>query len=62
MDAGGFRRLPVVENSRLIGILTERDLREHLGYLDNTVVSAVMKTNLITVMDKIPWKKLRGQC
>jgi acetoin utilization protein AcuB len=52
MDAGGFRRLPVVENGRLIGILTERDLHEHLGYLGNTVVSAVMSTRLITVTAK----------
>jgi acetoin utilization protein AcuB len=49
MDAGGFRRLPVVENGRLVGILTERDLREHLGYLGHTIASAVMKTRLITI-------------
>lgn len=27
MRAGGFRRLPVVENGRLVGIVTEHDLR-----------------------------------
>ncbi|HEY63389.1 MAG TPA: CBS domain-containing protein [Caldilineae bacterium] len=27
MRAGGFRRLPVVENGRLVGIVTARDLR-----------------------------------
>jgi acetoin utilization protein AcuB len=27
MRAGSFRRLPVVENGRLVGIVTERDLR-----------------------------------
>ncbi len=27
MRRGGFRRLPVVENGRLVGIITDRDLR-----------------------------------
>jgi CBS domain-containing protein len=30
MAAGSFRRLPVVDGGRLVGILTERDIREHL--------------------------------
>jgi hypothetical protein len=29
MEAGGFRRLPVVEDGHLVGILTERDLRAY---------------------------------
>ncbi|MGH7813734.1 MAG: CBS domain-containing protein [Candidatus Binataceae bacterium] len=49
MDKGGFRRLPVVENGNLIGILTERDMREHSGYLESTLVDAAMRTKLITV-------------
>ena len=32
MKAGGFRRMPVVENKKLVGIITERDLRAHYGY------------------------------
>ncbi|MEA3221757.1 MAG: CBS domain-containing protein [Thermodesulfobacteriota bacterium] len=28
MEAGGFRKIPVVEGSRLIGIITDRDLRQ----------------------------------
>ncbi len=31
MKKGNFRRLPVVEGSRLVGILTDRDLRKALG-------------------------------
>ncbi|HSR57255.1 MAG TPA: CBS domain-containing protein, partial [Candidatus Binataceae bacterium] len=38
MHAGGFRRLPVVEEGELVGILSERDLRQHLGYLESTRV------------------------
>ena len=34
IDAGGFRRLPVVHEGRVVGILTERDLREH-GVISN---------------------------
>ncbi len=49
MDEGRFRRLPVMEEGRLVGILTERDLREYTGYLGSTRVNAAMRTALITV-------------
>ena len=49
IDEGRFRRLPVVEDGRLVGIITERDIREHLGYLGSTRVNAAMRTALITV-------------
>jgi acetoin utilization protein AcuB len=49
MDAGRFRRVPVVDGNRLVGILTERDVREHSGYLESTLVNAAMRTALITV-------------
>jgi acetoin utilization protein AcuB len=49
MDAGNFRRVPVVEDGRLVGILTERDLREYTGYLESTRVNAVMRTALVTI-------------
>jgi acetoin utilization protein AcuB len=49
MHAGNFRRLPVVENGKLLGIITERDLREHSGYLVVTKVGAVMRSAVITV-------------
>lgn len=49
MKAYGFRRLPVVDDGHLVGILTERDLRAHTGQLENTRVNAVMQTALITV-------------
>jgi acetoin utilization protein AcuB len=52
MDAGGFRRLPVVHEGRVVGILTERDLREHGGYLKSTKVDAAMKTPVVSVDSK----------
>jgi acetoin utilization protein AcuB len=52
MDAGGFRRLPVVHEGRVVGILTERDLREHGGYLKSTKVDAVMRAPVVTIDSK----------
>lgn len=49
MDDGRFRRLPVVEAGRLVGILTERDIREHMGYLGSTRVNAAMRTAVVTL-------------
>ena len=49
MDAGRFRRVPVMDDGRLVGILTERDLREYNGYLESTRVNAAMRTALVTV-------------
>jgi acetoin utilization protein AcuB len=48
MDAGGFRRLPVIDGGRLVGILTERDIRGHAGVLERTRVNAAMRTEVIT--------------
>ena len=52
MDVGGFRRLPVVHEGRVVGIVTERDVREHGGYLESTKVDAVMKAPVVTVDSK----------
>ena len=42
MKTGGFRRLPVVSDGKLVGIVTERDLREHRGHLEHTKINGVM--------------------
>jgi acetoin utilization protein AcuB len=42
MKTGAFREVPVVDQGKLIGILTDRDLRQHLGQLHRTKVDAVM--------------------
>jgi acetoin utilization protein AcuB len=49
MDAGHFRRLPVMEGGKLVGIVTERDLREYTGYLESTRVNAAMRSPLVTI-------------
>ena len=49
MQRGGFRRLPVVDDGQLVGIITDRDTREHAGYLDRTAVKAAMSKKPITV-------------
>jgi acetoin utilization protein AcuB len=50
MQAGGFRRLPVVSDGKLVGIVTERDLREHRGHLEHTKINGMMTENPVTVM------------
>ena len=42
MERGGFRRCPVVDNDQLVGIISDRDVRAHSGYLDSTRVTAAM--------------------
>ena len=49
MDVAGFRRLPVVKDGEVVGMLTERNLREHGGYLETTKVNAAMSSPLISV-------------
>ncbi len=49
MDEGHFRRLPVVDDGQLVGIITERDIREHTGYFESTRVTAAMRTALVTL-------------
>jgi acetoin utilization protein AcuB len=49
MQAGGFRRLPVVQEGKLIGILSEYDLRRYLDSLDSTLVLMAMTPDPVTV-------------
>lgn len=62
MQAHGFRRLPVVDKGKLVGIVTEHRLEEmspskattlsvwELSYvLDRTLVKEIMETNVVTV-------------
>jgi CBS domain-containing protein/nucleotide-binding universal stress UspA family protein len=46
----GVHQLPVVEDGTLIGIVAERDLHAHFGYLERTKVDAVMTRAPLTVM------------
>jgi acetoin utilization protein AcuB len=49
MDKGNFRRLPVLESGELVGIITDRDLRQQIGQLEHTRVDTVMAKPVITV-------------
>ncbi|HEU4341302.1 MAG TPA: CBS and ACT domain-containing protein [Candidatus Binatia bacterium] len=49
MAAGGFRRLPVMSQGKLVGIITDRDLRAHGGFLERTKVNGIIGDRLITV-------------
>jgi acetoin utilization protein AcuB len=49
MHRRSFRRLPVVSNGKLVGIVTDGNLRQHLGYLGKTKVNAAMTENVVTV-------------
>jgi len=49
MAQRGLHQLPVIEGGHLVGILAERDLHEHTGYLQRTKVDAAMTSNPITV-------------
>jgi len=53
MKRGGFRRVPVVDDNQLVGIISDRDVRAHEGYLDNTRVSAAMTPDPKTVTPKM---------
>jgi len=52
MSAGLFGRLPVVENGKLVGIVTDRDVRTHWNSLDSTSARAAMTANVLTVSPK----------
>lgn len=55
MRRGRFRRLPVVDaQGRLLGILSDGDLRAHGGYLESTRVTAAMVENPCTVSAEAP--------
>ena len=57
MEAGRFRQVPVVDEERLVGILTDRDPRQHTGQLAQTRVDAVMSTHPFSVHPSAPVEK-----
>jgi acetoin utilization protein AcuB len=48
MDREGFRQLPVVEQGKLVGMLSDRDLHAHVGYFERTKVDAAMTPSPLT--------------
>jgi len=57
MEAGRFRQVPVVDEDRLVGILTDRDTRPHIGQLAHTRVDAVMSAHPFSVRPSAPVEK-----
>jgi acetoin utilization protein AcuB len=49
MTAGKFRRLPVVQDGVLVGILTDRDLRQYVGVEERTRIEAAMTETSLTI-------------
>jgi acetoin utilization protein AcuB len=49
MQRGKFRRLPILGNGSLVGIITDRDIRMHTGHLEGTRVSDVMTAPVLTI-------------
>ena len=55
MRQGGFRHAPVVDgDGRLVGIISDRDIREHKGVLPTTRVSAAMIEPAVAVASDDP--------
>ena len=49
MTAGKFRHVPVVQDGVLVGILTDRDLRQYVGVEERTRIEAAMTETPLTV-------------
>ncbi len=47
MRKGNFRHLPVVDGNKLVAMLSDHDIREHVGHLKETLVSGVMTQKLV---------------
>lgn len=60
MQAGHFRRLPVVDDGQLVGMVTDRDIRGHAGIEARTRVNMVMTAPAITASPDIPVEEAAG--
>ncbi len=49
MHAGSFRSVLIVSDGAPVGIVTDRDIRQHTGYLDQTDAFKAMSEPLVTV-------------
>ena len=49
MDAGDFRTVPVIRNGKLVGIITDRDIRKYSRESEDSKVGAVMTEHPICV-------------
>ncbi len=49
MQAEGFKHLPVVETKRVLGVITDRDVRQHAAHLGEIMVETAMTADPVTV-------------
>jgi acetoin utilization protein AcuB len=49
MEAGDFRTIPVIQDGKLIGIISDRDIRRNWQQAENTKIKAVMTENPICI-------------
>lgn len=49
MLSGGYHRVPVVSDGKLVGIVSDRDLRAHHGHLEQVKINGIMTEQPITV-------------
>lgn len=49
MQTGNFRRLPIVDDGKLVGILSQQDLNNFRDHLESARVSAAMTPHPVTV-------------
>ena len=49
MDQGNFHRVPVVDDGKLVGIVSDRDLRQHVGSLGDVKVNGAMAKPVVSV-------------
>jgi acetoin utilization protein AcuB len=49
MEAGDFRAVPVIRNGKLVGIISDRDIRKYWQNPEGTKISAVMSENPICI-------------
>ena len=57
MNDGDFRSLPVVAQGRLIGIITDRDLRSHGEHSERATVESAMSELPVTVTPATPLRE-----
>jgi len=49
MKRGGFRMMPVVEGDKLVGVITDRDVRRRADEIEETLVRSAMTEEVVTV-------------
>jgi nucleotide-binding universal stress UspA family protein/CBS domain-containing protein len=54
MHEGNFRCAPVLDNGRLVGLVTDRDVRANMGRLDSVEAKYAMTENPVTVSPTTP--------